>query len=365
MKTPTYRLHRPSGRAVVTLNGIDKYLGRYGTPESRAAYDRAIGEWLANGRRPPAAESKVVLLKEVILGYFEDAQRKLPEVEVDKIRHGLKVVRRLYGERPAAEFNAMAYAAVRDELVKSGNSISTVRCRLSIVRRMLAWGIVRELVPDRVLNVIKAFETEEPLRVGRAGVRGPKKVMPVPEEHLRAVLPHVPPTVAAMLMVQFYSGCRPGEACKMTTAEIDQSGHIWFYRPTKHKTAHLGRTRAIPLGPQAQAIIAPWIRPDRPDLPLFPPEAGYRSTHKLTKPRRFRPTYTKNTYAQAVTRGCERAGIPTFRPNRVRHLAASRIRKAFGLEAAQVMLGHSRADVTQIYAEKNDEMASKVAGEIG
>jgi integrase len=304
-------------------------------------------------------------LKEIILGYYEDAERKLPRAEADKVRGSLKVIRRLYGERPAVEFNAMAYAAVRDELVKSGNSISTVRCRLSIVRRMLAWGIVRELVPDRVLNVIRAFEMEEPLRVGQAGVRGPKRVMPVPEEHLRAVLPHVPPPVADMLMVQFYSGCRPGEACRMTTAEIDRSGPIWFYRPAKHKTARLGKARAIALGPQAQEILTPRLRPDAPDLPLFPPEEGYRSTHKLTRPRRFRPTYTKNTYAQAVTRGCERAGIPAFRPNRVRHLAASRIRKAFGLEAAQVMLGHSRADVTQIYAEKNDEMASRVAGEIG
>jgi len=33
---PTHRLHRPSGKAVVTLNGADFYLGRHGSPESRA-----------------------------------------------------------------------------------------------------------------------------------------------------------------------------------------------------------------------------------------------------------------------------------------------------------------------------------------
>jgi integrase len=35
------------------------------------------------------------------------------------------------------------------------------------------------------------------------------------------------------------------------------------------------------------------------------------------------------------------------------------------LEAAQVLLGHSRADVTQIYAERNTELASRVAAKIG
>ena len=209
-RTPKYRLHRPSGRAVVTINGMDQYLGRHGTPESRAEYDRVISEWLARGRRPPADETKVILLKEVIAGYFENCKRKLPQVEVDKVRDALKVVRTTYGERPAAEFNAVAFDVVRSKLVASGLCITTVRNRIFTVKKMLAWGIVREMVPDRVLNVIKAFEKEEPLRVGRAGVKPPKEVRPAPEEHIRAVLPHVPPTVAAMLMVQFYSAAARG-----------------------------------------------------------------------------------------------------------------------------------------------------------
>ena len=36
--TPSYRLHRPTNKAVVTLNGRDFYLGPYGSPESRAEY---------------------------------------------------------------------------------------------------------------------------------------------------------------------------------------------------------------------------------------------------------------------------------------------------------------------------------------
>src|SRR5262249_13187499 len=60
---PSYRLHKQSGQAVVTLpDGLggrrDALLGKYGTAESRAEYLRALAEWEANGRRllqPPAA----------------------------------------------------------------------------------------------------------------------------------------------------------------------------------------------------------------------------------------------------------------------------------------------------------------------
>jgi hypothetical protein len=49
---PSYVHHKASGQAVVRLNGIDFYLGRYGSPESKAEYARVTAEWLARGRRP-------------------------------------------------------------------------------------------------------------------------------------------------------------------------------------------------------------------------------------------------------------------------------------------------------------------------
>jgi hypothetical protein len=41
------------------------------------------------------------------------------------------------------------------------------------------------------------------------------------------------------------------------------------------------------------------------------------------------------------------------------------VRKERGLEAAQVLLRHSRADVTQVYAERNERLAAAVAARIG
>jgi len=52
-------------------------------------------------------------------------------------------------------------------------------------------------------------------------------------------------------------------------------------------------------------------------------------------------------------------------PNQLRHAAATEINSKFGLEAAQVTLGHAKADVTQIYAERDLNKAASVMREIG
>jgi hypothetical protein len=46
-----YRHHKASGQAVVTLTGIDHYLGPWRSQVSKIEYDRLTGEWLAAGRR--------------------------------------------------------------------------------------------------------------------------------------------------------------------------------------------------------------------------------------------------------------------------------------------------------------------------
>lgn len=51
--------------------------------------------------------------------------------------------------------------------------------------------------------------------------------------------------------------------------------------------------------------------------------------------------------------------------HQLRHLLATEVRRAFGLEAAQVVLGHSHAAITQVYAERDVARALEVAARIG
>jgi integrase len=400
MAVPSYRQHRASGQAVVTLNGVDYYLGQWNTRESRAKYDRIVGEWIARGRQlpnPREAESGR-FMKEAIAGYFAHVEATMTPVEVAKIKPVLSLVKRMYGETLAAQFNAISYAALRKHLVEAGRHerkgrpapkdlrlcISTVRARLGIIKRMIAWGVSRELIPDKVPNLIAALEKAEPLRVKGSNVKASKKVKPAPEEHIKAILPHLNPTVAAMVEIQFLTGARGGEIWRMTTGQIDRTSEPWVYKPAQHKTAEIGKDRAIPLGPRAREVIKPFLKAD-PGKPLFSPidarEAQYakrrqervtpmtpsqRARKRKANPKRPpRPLYDKNSYKQAIARACVRAGIPVFKPHQIRHYYATMVRREFGPEIAQVMLGHERIDTTERYAEKNLEIARDIAAKIG
>ena len=50
-----------------------------------------------------------------------------------------------------------------------------------------------------------------------------------------------------------------------------------------------------------------------------------------------------------------------WHPHQLRHLKATEVRARFGLDATQAILGHSEADVTQLYAQINIEKAADVA----
>ena len=78
VRTPSYRLHKSSGQAVVTIHGRDHYLGKHGSPESEQAYRRVVAEWLASGRvgqdarREPGSSGPTV--EEVILAFWRRAE---------------------------------------------------------------------------------------------------------------------------------------------------------------------------------------------------------------------------------------------------------------------------------------------------
>jgi|SRR3990172_5159356 len=71
---PKYRHHKPSGRAVVTGNGKDRYLGKYGSKASRVEYSRLVAEWEANNARIPSGRPKNDLtVTELVTQYWRFA----------------------------------------------------------------------------------------------------------------------------------------------------------------------------------------------------------------------------------------------------------------------------------------------------
>jgi len=402
-RVPSYRRHKPSGQAVVTLNGRDIYLGKWGTKASRAEYDRLIGEWLAGGRSLPNADDGVSV-SELVLAYWRFAKRYYrkdgkPTTALDGVRQSLRPLRDMYASTPATRFGPRSLVALRQRLLESGRlNRGTVNKRIDTVKRVFKWGVAQELVPARVWHALQAVSG---LRKGRTKAREAKPVPPVAVEVVDATLPHLPEVVADMVRLQRLCGCRPAEVCLVRPCDVDTSGDVWVYRPESHKTEHHGRDRVICIGPKGQDVLRPYLlRPA--DAYCFSPQESERkrlaALHEKRKTplscgnrpgtnRKRRPKkqagdrYDTNSYRRAIHRAVDLANrartkmaaadgtepelLPRWSPNRLRHSAATAIRKQFGLEAAQVTLGHAQADVTQVYAERDLSLAVEVMRKIG
>jgi integrase len=421
-RPPSYRLHKPSGQARVIIDGQHVYLGRYDSPKNHEKYHRLVGEWLAARKKPISGASgydrNIVppppSVNELILAFWEHAKDRyrkhgMPTSEIRSFRTALRPVRLLYGGEPVASFGPLALVACRQKLLEGGTCRRRINQHVGRIRRMFKWGVARELVPETVWRALCAVDG---LRLGEAPETEPVK--PVLEEHVVAVQPHVTPQVWAMINLQLWSACRPGEACLIRTIDINTQGPIWEYRPHSHKGEHHGKERIIYLGPHAQEILKPWLKTDLHAHVFSPREARawFHTQRALNRntPKQFRSQpyvrkarpkrapgerYTNHAYAHAIQRACELAfGMPIelrriskrldaaerarlarlaaewrnancWHPNQLRHNAATRIRAAYGIEAARIILGHSSAVTSEIYAEIDREKAKEMMAKLG
>jgi integrase len=170
----------------------------------------------------------------------------------------------------------------------------------------------------------------------------------------------------------FHTGARPGEVLAMVANGIDRTDpSCWVYRPSRHKCSHHDQAREIFIGPQAQEIILPRIMRAGEDGILFPMRRTtlwtlvHRGCQKaFPHPALSRIPADKRTEAQkAELRAWEKAH--RWHPNQLRHNRGTEVRSKFGLEEAQITLGHSKADTTQIYADRDREKGKAVARKIG
>ena len=404
---PSYCLHRPSGKAVVRLNGHDHYLGQYGSEESRIAYDRVIAEWLASGRcLEPLVEDDVkpsLSINEVLLAFVDHAERYYCDgdghsKEVVNLKLALRPVKQLYGTTTAEKFGPLALKAIRQHMVEVQKLCrKEVNKRIGRIKRVFKWAVSEELVPS---SVFEGLRTVEGLRVGRTNARESEPIKPVEESAVELTLRFVSPQIRAMIRLQRLTGLRPGEVAIMRPHDIDCADEVWIYRPSKHKTSHLGVRKEIPLGPQSQEILRPFLNRDShaylfspreaeewrsqqrvarrdPDrkTKVYPSELRARerrreaSKNRVTK-RPTRDRYDTDSYRRAIDYAiakAKRAGVSIahWHPHQLRHTRATEVRRRYGVEAAQVALCHARADVTEIYAERNFGLAAKIAKEMG
>lgn len=390
-RQPSYRLHKARGCAVVTINGKNHYLGKYGSPESHEKYARLIAQWQANGKELPACaaydESGDLSVSALLLKYLAHAEGYYKSYgskhqgEISNLRHAVKLLRILYGSTHTREFLPEYLESIRESMIKAGLARTTINQRVTRIKRVFRWGARKGLIPPAAYHGLRAVEG---LKRGRTAARETEPVKPVPEEDFRATCLHLNAHVRAMVEVQELAGMRPQDIRNLRTRDLDMSADVWVYEPWTHKNEHLGQVRRIAIGPKAQAILKPFLKPEQPEVYVFSPADAVEAiraenrrkrktpltpsqrnrTRKANPKRQPGEQYSKDAYCYAIVRACDKAEVPRWHLHQLRHNCATKVRRLYGLDGAIAVLGHKIGIVTEIYAEQDFEKACKIMREI-
>jgi integrase len=406
-----------TGQAIVKIDGRVVYLGVHGTAAADAAYQALVGEWLLRKAGKTAEVSKPevgtvspvgssITITELCVEYVRYAEGYYqcdgkPSRHFGAIKSAIRRLRARFTNLPASSFGPRALKDLRESMIREGLDRKTINGYVSIITLAFRWATAEERIAPGVFEALKALA---PLKRGRSDAKEGERVRPVADAVVEETKKYLPRTIADMIDVQRLTGMRPGELVQLATGAIDTSGQVWVYRPARHKTMHLDKDREVYIGPKAQEILRRHLRAEL-DVPLFSPAKTVEEVHaakraarttKVTKAQkrrdanrralarfRRRPAkdhYTPTSYARAVARAVKVAFRPErmtdaefkvwkcpyhWHPHQLRHNRATELRKAFGLEAARVTLGHADLATSLIYAEKDRGVGLKIAAEVG
>jgi hypothetical protein len=378
----------------------------------------------ASDQPKPATET--LTIDELCLRYYLHAQKYYqkngrPTSQVLLIRLSLKVLRRLYGSALAKDFGPLSLELCQAEFIRDGLCRNEVNRRVRLIRAAFRWGVSKQLVTTEVWQALTAVPG---LKDGRTEARESVPVGPVPDRIVEQTLNHLCPTLAAMVQVQRLSAMRPGEVVIMRARDLDMSREPWTYRPPSHKGQHHAKDCEIPIGPRGREIIRKFLTLDvgcylfsakravdeqnalhreARETPRYDSHVRHQANRRKARGRRpLGDHYTVNGYRLAVSRACDQAfphpdtperldgesardfrqRAKTWResnaeelkawrknhrwhPHQLRHAQATAIRKEHGAEASQVVLRHAQLYTTEIYAQRDSELARKIIEEIG
>lgn len=401
-KAPARRYHL-SGQSVVTIDGKDYYLGKHDSPESIARYAVLIGVYQQGGLKlPDDFELSSVEARAAVLTGIGDAPAQQSDQPI-LVRHVTALFRAHiaekyagskaelnrnnklcdeidldFGDILASEFGPVRLKTYRATLVTRGLARNYVNRMVNCVIAIFRHGVSVELVDTSTVDRLRALE---PLRYGQTIAPETQATKPANIEHVRATAKHLSPVMKAMVRVQVATGMRPVELFRMRPADIDRSGEVWIYTPQTHKTMRTGRAKLIPIVGDAREAIEDYLNRE-PEAHIFSPaesmqwhramatanrktpkKQGNRvGSNRVKNPIRAARTHFAGTsYQQAIKRAAKKAGVAHWHPYQLRHLTATVIRAALGIEESQALLGHSTALMTAHYARESVEAATRAA----
>jgi integrase len=245
--------------------------------------------------------------------------------------------------------------AKNDELSKSYR-----RDCINTWKRFLAWCVENEEVEANLLQRFQCVRLRYPLNREECRIP-PSELKTDPRRNpdafvidLMRALPKMSRQLRDIVLLLALTGARPGEILALTTDAIETDLTPWVAELNRHKTSHhTDRPRYIVFSPRAQVILDKYRTPFAPTDFLFP------------RPKSRLEHITTDLVQRRLRRCLLKHKLPYFTLYDLRRWAATTTRRSGDLQAAQALLGHSRASTTEIYAPPDLSRAITAALNLG
>lgn len=392
--------HKKRGYAFVYVGTKQVYLGRWGSSEAQAAYDRFLLKWAkSNQETEHPRQTDDYLLAEVVCAFLEDYERRPVQNKSDLNTFRLlsRRIGKLFPRHRADDFRISDLETLRDSFQQKGfdrkgkhqeYTRTYLNKLINRTKTIFSWGVAKEMVSAETAARLKYLP---PLRKGRTTASEPSPKHLIPDADYKAACAFLSPYYRDVVEILRLTGMRPSELANMRVCDIDRSKSVWFYSPKHHKTEHSGGIRSVALGKKAQTILRKHLKERKQDEYVFTTVRAMESKWKNDRERRktpltpsqkardeerknrlekFRNQLDPVIIGRRVRAACDKAieagklSRP-WTPYELRHTAITNVRTKFGAEVAQHFAGHSNLDTQKFYDHSAQMAAEKVAREIG
>lgn len=316
---------------------------------------RAADEWERDFLQKKTG-SPSMTVKQLSENYFEDVKHRLKASSVCNKKSTVAAqILPTFGDMPLDEITPAAIRQWENTLISRGlkdGYISYVRACFSSLLNYAHRFYSLANNPVRDAGSIK----------GTAGREEEKKLHYwTREQFAQFITSEIAPEYIVLFSILFWTGCRLGEACALTVADIDIDGAFMsinktvYYTPPKRLTATTPKTaasvRKVSLPVPLVEILRDWMK--QTDA-----HEGQQMLFRLGISKRALSYFTERT---------KKAGLPTITVHDLRHSHASMlVHLGFSPMVIRDRLGHKDIQTTlniysHLYPTKMDDVARRLS----
>ena len=395
-----------TARCIVYIDGKKIYysLGRYGSPEAEAKYNRLCRKYKIV---QPKNRAGIPTSEDLYSKYLQSLPATKNCRDVNFARMAIQYAQERFPPFYLDDFTMLFLGTFRDfliEIAPETRSTTTedgkvfiskkpwsrqyVNKIIKCFKRVLVWGINNGMINPVFRESIRLFPCVTLAQ--NSGLPETEKRESARDCDVIATLPFLTPTVADMVKIQRAACMRPSEVCELLVGDVIFTDSGAYVDKAKNKISRKGVRRQIAFGIAEKNILLKYCNGRNPDefvftvrqsmqelfnsqrerrkTPLTPSGKKRDDSRRQKRLERFSESFTTNVYDHVVRRAVLKAmevnpDIRPWTPYQLRHAAYSAISAQYGVDVASKVAGHLSPNLARVYDHSAAEVAQRVAAD--